>query len=208
MALHNSQNRIYLASKSPRRRELLKQIGINFEVLLLREFPASRQDIDERPHADEPPDDYVLRVAQQKAEVGALRVQERHLPILPVLSADTSVILDQHIIGKPTDAREAAEILRRLSGKTHRVMSAVALFYAGQVSSVLSITEVRFRQLSEEEIRRYIASGEPMDKAGAYGIQGRAAAFIGGISGSYSGVVGLPLFETVELLKKINFPLP
>jgi len=208
MGGHNPQNRIYLASKSPRRRELLKQIGVNFEVLLLREFPALRQDVDERPHTDERPDIYVVRVARQKAEIGALRVQERHLPILPVLSADTTVVLDNTIIGKPADKNQAADILRRLSGKAHHVMSAVALHHSGQLSSVLSITEVRFRKLSDDEIHRYIASGEPMDKAGAYGIQGRAAAFIAGIAGSYSGVMGLPLFETVELLKKINFPIP
>ncbi|MES2353323.1 MAG: Maf family protein [Pseudomonadota bacterium] len=208
MGGHNHQNRIYLASKSPRRRELLKQIGVNFEVLLLREFPALRQDIDERPNLDEAAELYVVRVARQKAEIGALRVQERHLPVLSVLSADTTVVLGNTIIGKPADKNQAAEILHQLSGKTHHVMSAVALYHSGQVSSVLSITEVRFRELSNEEIHRYIASGEPMDKAGAYGIQGRAAAFIAGIAGSYSGVMGLPLFETVELLKKINFPIP
>jgi len=208
MIAHNPHNRIYLASKSPRRRELLKQIGVNFEVLLLREFPASRQDIDERPFANESPEDYVVRVARQKAEIGALRVQERHLPILAVLSADTSVVVDRTIIGKPADTQDAADILRKLSGTSHRVMSAVALAHAGKIDSVLSVTEVHFRDLSDGEIQRYIATGEPMDKAGAYGIQGRAAAFIAGISGSYSGVVGLPLFETVELLKKANFLLP
>lgn len=208
MALTNSQNRVYLASKSPRRRDLLKQIGVNFEVLLLREYPPTRQDIDETQVAGEPPDQYVLRLAKQKAEVGATRVQERRLPVLPVLSADTSVELDGEIIGKPADTQQAAAFLRRLSGKTHYVHSAVALAHWGQVNTASSKTEVRFRDVSDEEIRRYITSGESMDKAGAYGIQGRAAAFIAGISGSYSGVVGLPLFETVGLLKKINFPLP
>lgn len=204
----NPQNRLYLASKSPRRRELLKQIGVNFELLLLREFPAARQDIDETPVTDELPDQYVLRVARQKAEVGAQRVQERRLPALAVLSADTSVVLDGEVIGKPADAQAAATTLRRLSGKTHRVYSAIALSQWGQVNTALSVTEVGFRDLSDEEIRRYVATGEPMDKAGAYAIQGRAAAFIASIAGSYSGVMGLPLFETVGLLKKINFPLP
>ena len=204
----NPQNRLYLASKSPRRRELLKQIGVNFELLLLREFPATRQDIDETPVTGELPDQYVLRVARQKAEVGAQRVQERRLPALAVLSADTSVVLDGEVIGKPADAQAAATMLRRLSGKTHRVYSAIALSQWGQVNTALSVTEVGFRDLSDEEIRRYVASGEPMDKAGAYAIQGRAAAFIASIAGSYSGVMGLPLFETVGLLKKINFPLP
>ena len=204
----NPQNRLYLASKSPRRRELLKQIGVNFELLLLREFPATRQDIDETPVTGELPDQYVLRVARQKAEVGAQRVQERRLPALAVLSADTSVVLDGEVIGKPADAQAAATTLRRLSGKTHRVYSAIALSQWGQVNTALSVTEVGFRDLSDEEIRRYVATGEPMDKAGAYAIQGRAAAFIASIAGSYSGVMGLPLFETVGLLKKINFPLP
>lgn len=204
----NPQNRLYLASKSPRRRELLKQIGVNFELLLLREFPATRQDIDETPVTGELPDQYVLRVARQKAEVGAQRVQERRLPALAVLSADTSVVLDGEVIGKPADAQAAATMLRRLSGKTHRVYSAIALSQWGQVNTALSVTEVGFRDLSDEEIRRYVATGEPMDKAGAYAIQGRAAAFIASIAGSYSGVMGLPLFETVGLLKKINFPLP
>ena len=204
----NPQNRLYLASKSPRRRELLKQIGVNFELLLLREFPATRQDIDETPVAGELPDQYVLRVARQKAEVGTQRVQERRLPTLAVLSADTSVVLDGEVIGKPADAQAAATTLRRLSGKTHRVYSAIALSQWGQVNTALSVTEVGFRDLSDEEIRRYVATGEPMDKAGAYAIQGRAAAFIASIAGSYSGVMGLPLFETVGLLKKINFPLP
>lgn len=208
MPVNHPQNRLYLASKSPRRRELLKQIGVNFELLLLREFPVARQDVDETPMAGEAADQYALRIALQKTEAGALRVQERHLPPLPVLSADTSVVLEGEIIGKPTDAQAAAATLRRLSGKAHQVYSAVALSHWGQVHSALSRTEVRFREISDDEIRRYVASGEPMDKAGAYGIQGRAAAFIANISGSYSGVMGLPLCETVELLKKINFPLP
>ncbi len=207
MPIAHPQNRIYLASKSPRRRELLKQIGINFEVLLLREYPVARRDLDETPLPNEAPDQYVLRVARQKTEISAQRVQERRLPALPVLSADTTVVLDQAIIGKPHDTKEAAEVLRRLSGKTHHVYTAIALSCWGQTSTELSITEVRFRELSDDEVRRYIATGEPMDKAGAYAVQGRAAAFIASMSGSYSGVMGLPLYETMELLKKINFPM-
>ena len=208
MAITTPQNRLYLASKSPRRRDLLKQIGVNFEVLLLREFPIARQDIDETPLPAEISDQYVLRVATQKAEIGAQRVQERRLRAMPVLAADTSVVLDGAVIGKPGDSSDAATILRRLSGNKHQVHSAVAVAQWGHTFTAVSVTEVRFRDLTDEEIRRYIASGEPMDKAGAYAIQGRAAAFIAGISGSYSGVMGLPLFETAELLKKINFPLP
>ena len=207
MIMPTLQNRLYLASKSPRRRELLNQIGVNFEVLLLREHPPSRQDIDERPFPNEVPEEYVVRVARKKAEVGALRIKERHLPALPVLSADTCVILGKKIIGKPANVDEAANTLRTLSGTTHQVMSAVALSYASEISNMLSITEVRFGVLSDEQIQQYIASGEPLDKAGSYGIQGKAATFIAHISGSYSSVMGLPLFETAELLRKIRFPL-
>lgn len=202
------QNRLYLASKSSRRRELLNQIGVNFEVLLLRESPPSRQDIDEKPFPNEIPEEYAIRIARKKAEVGAAKVRDRHLLTLPVLSADTCVILGKKIIGKPANIEEAANTLRMLSGNTHQVMSAVAIAYANEISSMLSVTEVRFSTLSEEQIQQYIASGEPLDKAGAYGIQGKAATFIAHISGSYSGVVGLPLFETTELLRKIRFPLP
>jgi septum formation protein len=198
-------HRIYLASKSPRRRELLKQIGVNFELLLLREFPSARADVDETPHPNEPADEYVLRLAHDKAEIGAQRIRERHLPVLPVLSADTTVVLEEEILGKPRSVDEAIAMLTRLSGRTHRVCTGVAVANGQHVVSALSVTEVEFRTLVEQEIRNYVATGEPMDKAGAYAIQGKGAAFIAKISGSYSGVMGLPLYETVSLLKQVGF---
>ena len=201
------QNRLYLASKSPRRRELLNQIGVNFEVILLRDSSPTRRDVDESAMPNELPKDYAIRIARTKAEVAALRMKDRHLPPLPVLSADTCVVLGEKIIGKPLNIEDAANTLRLLSGKIHQVLSAVAISYAGETSTLLSATEVRFNTLSEEQIQQYVSSGEPLDKAGAYGIQGKAAMFISHISGSYSGVMGLPLFETAELLRKIRFPL-
>jgi septum formation protein len=200
--------RVYLASRSPRRRELLRQIGAHFELLLLREHPGRGEDVDETPAPGEAPADYVLRVACAKAEAGWQRLMQRRIPRFPVLTADTTVAVDSEIIGKPRDARDAAEILRRLSGRSHEVFTAVALAYDEHVESRLSASSVRFRPLSEDDIRRYVASGEPMDKAGAYGIQGRAAAFAAEISGSYSGIMGLPLFETAELLRRFGMIIP
>jgi len=197
-------NRIYLVSKSPRRRELLKQMGINFELLLLREFPSVRADVDETPRANEQAEEYVVRLAREKAEIGAQRIRERHLPLLPVLSADTTVVLDNEIIAKPRNPEDAIAILTRLAGRSHRVCSGVAVASGQHIVSALSVTEVEFRALSEQEIRNYVATGEPMDKAGAYAIQGKAAAFISNILGSYSGVMGLPLFETISLLKQVG----
>lgn len=202
-----SLNKLYLASRSPRRRELLKQIGIAFDVMLLREYPPARRDIDEAPQTNEAPDQYVLRIARLKAETANLRIGQRRVPALPVLAADTSVALEGTIIGKPADATAATGILRRLSGKTHQVLSAVAIAQGEELHSALSVTEVTFATLTDDELRAYVATGEPMDKAGAYGVQGRAGAFIANLAGSYSGVVGLPLYETVQLLKKIRFPL-
>jgi septum formation protein len=190
------EKRIYLASRSPRRRELLKQIGINFEVLV--------PDVNESPLEREQALDYVQRIARIKAEVTWMRVVERHLPKFPVLAADTTVALGKHIIGKPGSRREACEILRRLSGNRHRVLSAVAMTYEGRIEVLLSSTLVHFRKLTDLEIQHYVETGEPQDKAGGYAIQGRAAAFVSRIEGSYSGVMGLPLFETAELLEKFG----
>ena len=197
----SSVPRIYLASRSPRRRELLKQVGIHFELLLLREHPAERADVDETPLPGETPADYVRRIALTKAEVAAWRMSERRLPPLAVLAADTTVVLEGGIVGKPADAAQAAATLRRLAGRTHEVVSAVAVSSPHRLESALSVTRVQFRALQDEEIVRYVASGEPLDKAGSYAIQGKAAAFIERIEGSYSGVMGLPLFETVSLLR-------
>jgi septum formation protein len=196
--------KVYLASRSPRRRELLKQIGVNFEVLIMRSFPAARADVDETPHPGEPPGDYVLRVARSKAEIGCTRLLERRLPRLPVVGADTSVALGGEILGKPADRDDAIGMLHKLADREHEVYSAVAVGFQGGVDARLSVSKVRFAPLSDALIADYVASGEPMDKAGAYGIQGKAAVFIAAIEGSYSGIMGLPLFETAQLLKQIG----
>jgi septum formation protein len=202
------QARIYLASKSPRRRELLRQIGVHFDLLIFRGGERGEDgDVDETPLPDEAVEHYVERVALTKAEAGSRRLQWRMLPRHPVLAADTTLELDGGSIGKPVDADDAAAILRRLSGRSHRVLTAVAMSDGTRTRSRISVSEVRFRELAETEIRQYVASGEPMDKAGAYGIQGRAAVFIEEIRGSYTGIMGLPLFETAQLLDTFGYPL-
>jgi septum formation protein len=199
------EQRIYLASRSPRRRELLKQIGVNFDVLLLREDPSRGEDVDERAAPGETPQDYVTRIAKAKAELGWVRILQRRLRPNPVLGADTSVVLDGDLLRKPENRQDAEQLLAKLSGRSHEVLSAVALCYREQVQFRLSSTTVDFRPITEPEIRRYAATGEPLDKAGAYAIQGRGAAFVRNIAGSYSGVMGLPLFETVALLQHFGF---
>jgi septum formation protein len=199
------EQRIYLASRSPRRRELLKQIGVAFDVLLLREDPSRGEDVDERVMPGEQPADYVTRIARAKAELGWVRVLQRRLRPNPVLGADTSVIIDGETLGKPEGRQDAERMLAKLSGRSHQVLSAVALCYRELVEVRLSSTTVEFRELTEQEIRRYVATGEPLDKAGAYAIQGRGAAFVRSIAGSYSGVMGLPLFEMVELMQHFGF---
>lgn len=207
-----SDSRIYLASRSPRRRELLKQIGVNFELLLLREHPVRGNDVDETPLPGEAPGDFVLRIAQAKAEAGWLRITERRLPRLlhrlPLLAADTAVVLDGVILGKPGGAEPAVRMLRSLAGRTHQVLTAVAVVYDDQMELRLSASNVTFAPMGEHEIRHYVASGEPLDKAGAYAIQGRAAAFVTRLEGSYSGVMGLPLYETAELLRHFGCEVP
>ncbi len=192
--------RIYLASRSPRRRELLNQIGISFDTLLLRVPPRDDDDVSEEVLPDELPEVYVVRVARAKAEAGLRRIAWRGLLPRPVLSADTTIDLDGQIVGKPADTEDAVAILKRLSGRSHRVLTTVAVAFGDRLEHALSISQVRFGDLSENEIRRYVASGEPMDKAGAYGIQGRAACFVAEIQGSYSGIMGLPVYETWKLL--------
>jgi septum formation protein len=199
----NVPPRIYLASRSPRRRELLKQIGVNFEVLLFREHFGRGADVNEVPKPGELPEDYVRRVTRDKADTGWLRVQQRALPRHPVLAADTEVCLDERIYGKPSNRADAAAMLRSLSGREHRVLTGVAIRYEEYSEMLMSETVVRFGPMSEQEIMHYVESGEPLDKAGAYAIQGRAAAFIPEILGSYSGVMGLPLYETAQLIARI-----
>lgn len=195
--------RVYLASRSPRRRELLRQIGVGFEMLVLRDHRDRTPDVDETPLAGELPDDYVRRVCRLKAAMGWQRLNERRLRALPVLAADTTVCLGNDIYGKPADAADARRMLAALSGREHRVLTAVTLQFGTRAEMALSESFVRFRDLSDAEIASYVAGGEPMDKAGAYGIQGYAAAFVPEIRGSYTGIMGLPLYETAMLLERI-----
>ncbi len=204
--MSNHSKRLYLASQSPRRLELLRQIGLEPTVLPLRNT-LGRVDVDETPLVDEPATDYVLRLARLKAQAGAGVQSVRRLPAWPILAADTTVTIDGHILGKPVDSAEAAAMLRRYSGRAHTVLTAVAAAYLGRLEVVLNESVVTFKTLSEAEIATYVASREAFDKAGGYGIQGRAALFIEHLSGSYSGVMGLPLYETSELLKTVGFEI-
>jgi len=194
--------KIYLASKSPRRRELLRQVGIDFDILSLRSDPARAVDVSEDAFAAEPAIDYVARVAREKGAFGWNLLHLRRMPVRPVLSADTTVTIDGEILGKPADRKEAAAMLERLSGRTHQVLTSVALHYTDMFEQVTQVSDVRFAKLSPETIRAYCATTEPYDKAGAYGIQGLAALFIEHIEGSHSGIMGLPVFETAQLLQK------
>jgi septum formation protein len=202
-----SDKRIYLASRSPRRRELLKQIGVPFELLLLREDLRRGADVDETALPEESPGVYVLRVAGAKANMAVRQIALRGLPQKPALAADTTVVFDGAILGKPENAEHAARILRALSGREHQVLTAVAVALRDRIETQISVSSVWFRELSDADIRRYCATGEPLDKAGAYGIQGRAGAFVTRIAGSYSGIMGLPLAETAELLERFEIPL-
>jgi septum formation protein len=195
---------IYLASRSPRRRELLSQIGVRYHLLLFRSRPGAEEDINEDALADETPAAYVERLARLKAETGWLRMTQRNLPQAPVLAADTTVTLEGRIFGKPVGRKEAADMLAQLAGRRHEVLTAVALKYHEHLETALSRSEVQFKPLSAEEIRLYVATGEADDKAGAYAIQGRAGRFIVELHGSYSGVMGLPLYETAELLERLG----
>jgi septum formation protein len=199
---------IYLASRSPRRRELLTQIGIRYHLLLFRERPDSGVEVSEEPLAGEAPDVYVERVARAKAEAGWKRMLQRNLPHAPVLAADTTVALDGRILGKPADRKEAATMLASLSGRSHEVLTAIAVQHVDRLESALSRSEVRFKELSAREIADYVATGEADDKAGAYAIQGAAARFVAELRGSYSGVMGLPLFETAQMLERLASPPP
>ncbi|EHR40696.1 Maf family protein [Alishewanella jeotgali] len=183
---------IALASASPRRRELLAQLPVNFTLV--------SAEIDESVLAGEEPASYVSRLALQKAQAGANKLNWQ----LPVLGADTSVILDKQILGKPESKAHFMQMLRQLSGRSHQVLTAVAIVSAGQQLQALSSTEVWLRPLSDTELDAYWQSGEPADKAGGYGIQGLAARFVEKIHGSYTGVVGLPLCETERLIQQLR----
>lgn len=195
-------NFVYLASQSPRRRQLLEQLGVRYELLL----PGPGEDAEalEAVRGREAPARYVQRVTALKLDAAVQRLRQRKLPAAPILCSDTTVALGRTIYGKPEDAADAARMLRELAGHNHRVLTAVAVQKGRSRHVVLSTSQVRFAPLSAREIAQYVASGEPMGKAGAYAVQGRAAAFVSHISGSYSGIMGLPVFETAQLLRAIG----
>lgn len=185
---------LYLASKSPRRRELLGRLRLEFGVLDL-DLPEHRQ-------PGEPAEEYVRRVAREKAGAGLLQVVGN--PTAVVLGSDTEVVLDDEVFGKPRDADDAAAMLRKLSGRTHQVITAVSLVSPGREAQAVSVSEVTFAEMDDTQIEAYVATGQPDGKAGAYAIQGDAEVFISRLSGSYSGVMGLPLHETAVLLRQFG----
>ena len=200
---------IYLASRSPRRRELLQQIGVKYEPLLFR--AGNRQDLETSEDVldGEQPDEYVRRVARIKAEAAWERVvMRRGLARKPVLAADTTVALGSEILGKPAGKADAERMLHLLSGTQHRVMTAVAVMFEERFEIVRSESQVSFAHLDEARITAYVTSGEPYDKAGGYAIQGRAGAFVERLEGSYTGVMGLPLYETARLLREFGVIVP
>jgi len=194
---------IYLASQSPRRAQLLAQIGVRHELLLA----AAEEDAEslEAVLPGESPTAYVQRVTALKLDAAIRRRERRGLPAAPILCADTTVATGRTILGKPEDGADAARMLASLAGRTHRVMTAIALQHGDLRLAALNVSHVRFATIGPARIAAYVASGEPLGKAGGYGIQGRAAAFIEHISGSHSGIMGLPMFETAELLRQAGF---
>lgn len=195
---------IYLASQSPRRRELLTQLGISHQLLL--PLPDEDAEALEVGLSRELPKDYVRRVTALKLSAARARLAGSGLPVAPILCADTTVALGRSILGKPTDPQDAHSMLQALAGRTHRVFTAIAIGWGGQTVQACCESRVTFATLDDDEIAAYVRTGEPMGKAGAYGVQGRAAAFIAHISGSYSGIMGLPLFETAQALHTLGFP--
>ena len=202
-----TDNKIYLASKSPRRRELLRQIGVEFELLLLRDRMPLGPEVSEAILPDEAPLDYVARVASDKASFAQKTMLWRKLPLRPVLAADTSVVIDGQILGKPANLQEALAMMTALSGKTHQVHTCVTVRHHDDVFQLTQSSEVTFATLTPVEIAAYCATAEPYDKAGGYAVQGHAAMFIQTIAGSYSGIMGLPLFETGQLLLQAGVKL-
>lgn len=200
---------IYLASRSPRRRELLTQIGVRFEPLLFREGSRTDADTDESVRPGEQADEYVRRVTRMKVDAAWQRVvMRRGLQRKPVLAADTTVALAGEILGKPADREGAERMLRKLAGTQHRVLTAVAVQFEGRLEMALSESLVTFTPLDDARIAAYVQTGEPYDKAGGYGIQGRAGAFVERLEGSYTGVMGLPLYETANLLRLFGVGVP
>jgi len=193
---------IYLASQSPRRRQLLEQLGVTYQLLL----PDGDEDAEalEQVLPNEAPAVYVQRVTQLKLDAALQRLHRRGLAAAPVLCSDTTVAMGRAIFGKPADPADAAAMLAQMAGRNHRVLTAVAVGLGTRHEQVLSRSQVRFAPLGADAIEAYVSTGEPMGKAGAYGVQGRAAAFISHISGSYSGIMGLPLYETAQLLRQFQ----
>lgn len=198
---------LWLASKSPRRAELLAGMGVAFEVLQLTDVDGAAYEVDESVLPGEPPKDYVRRVALDKALHAHAYLKDRGLALRPLLSADTTVAIGHRILGKPADAAEARDMLKALSGQTHEVLTAVVVVDGDEIRQALSVSQVRFMTLSDETIARYIASGEPFDKAGAYGIQGHAGLFVADMRGSFTGIIGLPVHETASLLAPLGFKI-
>lgn len=198
-------HRVYLASQSPRRSQLLDQLGVPHDLLL----PDADEDAEELEDLipGESPARYVVRVTGLKLDAALRRRKRRELPAAPVLCADTTVALGRRILGKPVDPAQAADMLRQLGGRSHRVLTAVAIASGRRRQAALCVSRVVFAPLTDAEIGAYVASGEPMGKAGAYAVQGRAAAFISAMHGSYSGIMGLPLFETARLLQAVGHRL-
>jgi septum formation protein len=196
---------IYLASQSPRRSQLLDQLGVRHELLL----PEAEEDSEglEVAIKNEAPSTYVKRVTALKLEAALVRMARRGLPSAPVLCADTTVAMGRKIYGKPANTQDAVRMLSELAGSKHRVLTAVAVQYGHKRLEILSDSRVSFVPLTTVQVKRYVASGESQGKAGAYAVQGRAAGFISQISGSYSGIMGLPLFETAQLLRALGFKL-
>jgi len=200
-------DKIYLASKSPRRRDLLRQIGVEFELLLLRDRSPRGPEVSEEVIPGEKAEDYVVRVTREKAEFASSTVLWRRLPLRPVLTADTTVVVDGQILGKPADPGEAFEMLKMLSGRTHQVLTSVALHHNENTWQTTQTSDVTFTPLSDAMMRAYCATPEPYDKAGGYAIQGLAAVFVASITGSYTGIMGLPLHETSQLLLQAGIPV-
>lgn len=202
VTFHDKPALFYLASQSPRRLSLLHQMGLQPQLLL----PSKDEDPEELETVlpFENAQSYVARVAMLKWQVAQQRLRDQKLPLAPILSADTTVVLGQRIFGKPTNNEDAREILQTLAGKTHQVMTAVVCGYGDQVASAMNISQVSFGEMVPEDLDKYVLSGEPMGKAGAYGIQGLAAQWVKKIDGSYTGIMGLPLHETLQLLRSFG----
>ena len=198
---------VYLASQSPRRSQLLDQIGVIHHILVADAAENAIEDAEvlEIAFKNEAPKAYVMRVTVLKLDAAVTRMKKRGLAAAPVLCADTTVAMGRVIYGKPENAADATRMLAELSGKTHRVLTAVAMAHGRKRVSLLSESKVTFAKMTKAQIASYIATGEPLGKAGSYGVQGMAAGMIERISGSYSGIMGLPLFETTQLLRQIGF---